>query len=234
MAPRPIFYDTETTGISPEKDKIIELAAYDPQQDKTFCHLINPQIPIPSEATKIHNITDEMVQTAPLFSEIGQAFSEFCEGDIVLIAHNNDAFDLPFLKYEYQKAQLSFPRWTFLDSLKWARKYRPDLPKHSLQYLRQIYGIAPNQAHRALDDVKILAEVFFLMIDDLSLKAVLQLLNQETKMLRMPFGKHQGKPLEQVPADYVNWLQKNGALDKAENEPLKKAFEKLGLIGKEL
>jgi len=230
MAKRPIFYDTETTGTRPDKDKIIEIAAYDPELNLTFCSFVNPEVLIPEEATKIHNITNEMVKEAPLFGQVGKEFIEFCEGETVLIAHNNDAFDLPFLQNEYQKAGLAFPAWTFLDSLKWARKYRPDLPRHSLQYLREVYGITANQAHRALDDVKILAEVFFHLVDDIDMDTALELLKQTQKITRMPFGKHQGKPLEQVPRDYLSWLSKNGAFDKKENEELKNALTEAGVL----
>ena len=72
MARRPIFYDTETTGIRPDKDCIIEIAAYDSKQRKTFHSLINPKRPIPQDATAIHHITDDMVKDAPPFSEVAQ------------------------------------------------------------------------------------------------------------------------------------------------------------------
>ena len=39
---RPIYYDTETTGVNAKQDRIIEIAAYDPEQDRTFESLINP------------------------------------------------------------------------------------------------------------------------------------------------------------------------------------------------
>ena len=68
--PRPIYYDTETTGIRNDKDRIIELAAYDPIENRTFCHLINPGMPIPKEATAIHNISDEMGAPAPSLQRI--------------------------------------------------------------------------------------------------------------------------------------------------------------------
>ena len=67
MAYRPIFYDTETTGVKYTEDRIIEIAAYDPSLNKTFCEFINPKIPIPPEATMIHQITDEMIKNAPCF-----------------------------------------------------------------------------------------------------------------------------------------------------------------------
>ncbi|MCB1109000.1 MAG: ribonuclease H-like domain-containing protein, partial [Chlamydiia bacterium] len=108
---RPIFYDTETTGIRPERDHIIEIAAYDPVQDRTFEALINPGCPIPPEATAIHKITDEMVADKPSFKEIGAQFAAFCEGNTVLIAHNNDSFDLPFLKSSFKRHELHFPTW---------------------------------------------------------------------------------------------------------------------------
>ncbi|MFT5317731.1 MAG: DNA polymerase-3 subunit epsilon, partial [Chlamydiales bacterium] len=84
MSLRPIFYDTETTGISAERDRVIELAAYDPVKDKSFVQLINPECPIPPEATAIHHITDEMVASEPNFNDITESFVEFCQGDTVL------------------------------------------------------------------------------------------------------------------------------------------------------
>lgn len=173
---RAIYYDTETTGIRADRDRVIELAAYDPEKDKSFVTLIHPGCSIPFEATNIHQITNDMVKGAPTFKEIVPAFQAFCEGDVVLIAHNNDAFDLHFLKNEFKLADTAMPPWRFIDSLKWARKYRPDLPRHSLQFLREVYGIKANQAHRALDDVIILHKVFSAMIDDLPLPTVFELL----------------------------------------------------------
>src|SRR5262245_54565382 len=97
MPLRPIFYDTETTGIKPDKDRVIEIAAFDPINNRTFEKLINPGIPISPDATAVHNITNEMVSNCPSFVEIGNEFIEFCAGEVVLIAHNNDSFDLHFL-----------------------------------------------------------------------------------------------------------------------------------------
>lgn len=227
---RPIFYDTETTGINFDKDRIIELAAYDPETNSTFEKLIYPGIPIPKEATLIHHITDEMVANAPKFHEICKDFIEFCHGDVVLIAHNNDNFDLHFLRTEFQRCGIEMPAWRFLDTLKWARRYRPDLPKHSLQLLREIYGFPPNNAHRALDDVMILQQVSFYLLDDLSIDQAHELLYKPKVLKMMPFGKHQGTPLEKLPKDYVTWLKKSGAFEKPDNKDLKVTLEKLGLL----
>ena len=85
---RPIYYDTETTGTRPGKDRIIELAAFDPVQDKTYVTLINPECPIPPESSAVCHITDDMVKGAPPLGAIADQFISFCEGDSVLIAHS--------------------------------------------------------------------------------------------------------------------------------------------------
>lgn len=231
MAKRPIYYDTETTGINSEQDRIIEIAAYDPVEKREFQMLINPGISIPADASAIHGITNEMVATAPTFAEVGLLFIQFCGTESILIAHNNDNFDRHFLSKECKRHQVELPPFPMIDSLKWARKYRPDLPRHSLQFLRQIYGIEENNAHRALEDVRVLFQVFSAMIDDLPIEKVMELLNEERQDFEtMPFGKHQGKPLSEVPSSYFKWLKKEGAFDKPENAGLKLALEKIGLL----
>ena len=230
---RAIYYDTETTGVRPEKDRIVEIAAFDPLNGTHLELLVNPGQLIPEEATAIHGITNEMVANAPTFAEAGQAFIDFCSGSCVLIAHNNDNFDKHFLTHESKRHNLSIPDWPMLDSLKWARKYRPDLPRHSLQFLRQIYGVAENNAHRALDDVRVLHQIFSIMIDDLPLETALELLEKvgpSSLPELMPFGKHQGKPLSEVPSTYILWLKEQGALDKPDNSSLKTALQKLGKL----
>ena len=231
MSKRPIYYDTETTGVRAGKDRIIEIAAYDPVLDKTFCSFVNPEMPIPAESTQITGITDDMVKDAPTYGEVGESFYEFCKGESVLIAHNNDGFDVHFLTNEAKRANISPPKFPFIDSLKWARKYRPDLPRHSLQYLREIYNIEKNNAHRALDDVKVLYNIFIQMIGDLTMEQIYVLLyNQDKTIRQMPFGKHRGQPLAKLPKSYVKWLAGSGALEKPENEDLRESLVGVGLL----
>lgn len=238
MAYRPIYFDTETTGLSSENDRIIEIAAFDPVKNKTFSQLVNPQIPISEESIAICNITNEMVKDCPTFEEVGKMFKEFCGSEFIFVAHNGDSFDKPFIEAEFKRANLELPKWYYIDSLKWARKYRPDLPKHNLQYLRQIFNIDENEAHRALNDVVVLHKVFEKMTDDLPIETIYKLLYKPKEKQKvdniefMPFGKFQGKKLSEVPKSYIKWLEQSQAFDKAENKLLKECFEKLGLLTK--
>ena len=159
-----------------------------------------------------------------------EQFTNYCGEEAILIAHNNDAFDKLFLQFEYQRAKLPLPQWRYFDTLKWSRKYRSDLPRHSLQFLRETYGIAANQAHRALDDVHVLHQIFTRMTDDLPIETILNLIDQKTQIVRMPFGKHAGKNLSDLPKDYIVWLKGSGALDKKENDALREALEQV--VGK--
>jgi DNA polymerase III subunit epsilon len=224
---RPIFYDTETTGVQAKRDRIIELAAYDPEREATFERLIHPGCPIPPSASAIHGITDEMVADSDPFDVVAVEFAAFCDGEVVLVAHNNDGFDRHFIREEYARCNVELPEWHYFDTLKWARRYRPDLPKHSLQFLRETYGFEENNAHRALDDVKILYQIYLAMVDDLPIKTALELINRKGGLTHMPFGKHRGKPFKELPKDYVQWLKGSGALEKPGNEELKEAFEAL-------
>ena len=105
----PIYYDTETTGTRPDKDRIVEIAAYDSLNNRTFVQFVNPGCPIPPECSSIHGITDEMVSKAPSFETVGQNFIQFCGPDAVLIAHNNERFDKPFLEAESLRFNLQLP-----------------------------------------------------------------------------------------------------------------------------
>ena len=71
-----VVFDIESTGTSPRKDRIIELAAIKVMLDgseESRCWLLNPTIPIPPETTAIHGITDEIVAYCPTFADKAEA-----------------------------------------------------------------------------------------------------------------------------------------------------------------
>ena len=169
-----VFFDLETTGTRPDTDRIVEIAAFDPYHNKSFQQLVHPGIDIPEDVTAIHGITNDMVKQAPSFAHAGAEFIRFCSGRVLLVAHNGELFDVPFLRAECKRHKLRLPSgWGLVDSWKWARKYRKDLPRHALQYLREMFSIPQNTAHRALDDVMTLYRVFTMLTDDLTPEEIL-------------------------------------------------------------
>ena len=95
-----VVFDTETTGLAPSKDRIVELAAIrfvDGVPTEVFDTFINPEKEIPAEASAINHITNEMVANAPTISEVLPSFEAFV-GNSPLVAHNLE-FDLKFLFY---------------------------------------------------------------------------------------------------------------------------------------
>lgn len=150
-----VVFDTETTGFSPAKDRLVEIGAVkirDGQNlgEKTW--LINPQRSIPWYVQKVHNITPEMVADMPLFAEVYPEFLEFIDG-AVLIAHNAP-FDIRFIAAEAIRNNLPPPKNAVLDSLALFRNWYPDLKNHRVSDLIDLFGIDTGglQAHRATDD----------------------------------------------------------------------------------
>ena len=95
-----VVFDSETTGLNPAKDDVVQLGAVRIVNGKiiateTFETLVNPGRPIPSQSSKVHGITDDMVAEAPDFDRAGAAFQSFV-GNAVLVAHNAP-FDMAFL-----------------------------------------------------------------------------------------------------------------------------------------
>lgn len=88
-----IFLDTETTGLNPPRDKLVEIAACDEDGRTVLNTLVNPGQPI-GEAKKIHGITDDMVQNAPTLRELWPQLEAIIIGNDLVI-YNAD-FDTRF------------------------------------------------------------------------------------------------------------------------------------------
>lgn len=104
-----IFFDTETTGISPVKDRIIELCGIKVMPDRSravFVRRFNPEMPIPPEASAIHGITDMMVKNEPPFRDAVREVRAFFAG-CDLAGYNVARFDVPILAEEFLRAGLT-------------------------------------------------------------------------------------------------------------------------------
>lgn len=105
-----IVFDIESTGVSPRKDRIIELAAVKVNPDGTEvekCWLLNPTIPIPPETTAIHGITDDIVKDCATFADKAQEIFAFF-ADCDLSGFNADRFDIPCLEEEFARVGMNF------------------------------------------------------------------------------------------------------------------------------
>ena len=101
-----IFFDLETTGTDTSNDRIVEISMVKvaPDGEKTIkTRRINPQMPIPAEATAVHHITDEDVKDCPTFKQIARSLKQFREG-CDFGGFNSNRFDLPVLAEEFLRA----------------------------------------------------------------------------------------------------------------------------------
>ncbi len=150
-----VVFDTETTGFSPAKDRLVEVGAVKIRNgakidERTW--LVNPQRYIPWYVQNVHHITPEMLADKPLFKDIYPEFLEFIDG-AVLIAHNAP-FDIRFISAEAIRNGLPPPKNAVLDSLELFRNWYPEMKSHTVSDLIGLYDIPTEgmQAHRATDD----------------------------------------------------------------------------------
>ena len=159
---RYIAVDIETSGLSPVKDKIIEIGAslyVDGEIQRTFSSLVKPQLAsLPERITELTGITEEMLTNAPLESEVMEQFLEFVEEDVPLLGHNI-LFDYSFLKVAAGRLGQNFERKGF-DTLRLARLCHPELPAKTLAAMCEFYHIENKHAHRAYEDAIAAAELF--------------------------------------------------------------------------
>jgi DNA polymerase-3 subunit epsilon len=104
------FFDLETTGVEVGKDRIVEISILkvNPNQStESKTMRINPTIPIPKDASKIHGITDDDVKDAPTFKQEAKNIFKFIEG-CDLAGFNSNNFDIPLLAEEFLRADVDF------------------------------------------------------------------------------------------------------------------------------
>lgn len=157
-----VAFDTETTGLSPKEDRLVEIGAVRFRGNgeilATTNWLVNPQREIPYYATQVHGIRTEDVLGKPLFEEIFPQFETFCS-DAVLMAHNAP-FDVNFLKAEMARAGLKAPAYPVIDTLPLFRDWFPHALSHSLGQLSAYLGVDGGTYHRADADSYHIINVF--------------------------------------------------------------------------
>ncbi|MBR1816729.1 MAG: topoisomerase DNA-binding C4 zinc finger domain-containing protein [Lachnospiraceae bacterium] len=157
-----VVFDLETTGISPKRDKVIEISAVKVKEGKVvdeFSSLVNPLCSIPYGASQVNNITDDMVEDAPVFEEVLPQFIEFIE-ELPLVGHNIHSFDMNFIYRDSRDMLGEIPDNDYIDTLHISRSVLPDMAHHRMTDLAAHYGVSTAGAHRALADCHMTQKVF--------------------------------------------------------------------------
>ena len=223
------FFDLETTGTNPGKDRIVEIAVLKldiNNQKKEMVWRVNPECPIPDEASLVHGITDELVKDQPIFKQISKEIYNFIEG-CDLGGYNIDKFDLPLLVEEFIRSGIdvsSFVKVKTVDVQTIFFKKEPrDLSSALKFYCNKDHG----NAHTALDDTIATYEVLLSQLDkyhDLEPSVdFLSTLTRRNKNIDFAgriieddngdaifnFGKHKGKKVKEVltkEKGYYSWM----------------------------
>lgn len=203
-----ICIDCETTGLDPKQDRIIEVAAMRFTMNETiesFEALIDPGCSIPETSIAIHKITQDMVKGKPNIESILPQLLQLI-GKHTIVGHGVN-FDIDIITAAAQRAGIpcNLKYNPFLDTLRMARLYG-DSPVNSLEHLRQHFNIPLEGAHRAMSDVIVNIEVFkYLAQRYRTTEQIFDALAHPIQLKIMPLGKHKGRPIKEIPLDYLLW-----------------------------
>lgn len=182
-----VAFDTETSGAYPVGYDIVEFGAIKWQNGKEVAkmqRLYKPREPMSDFIISIHGIKNEDVALAAnIQSEIKEIYDFF--KDSIVMAHHAP-FDMGFIAYEFEKAQLPWPKDPVICTSLLSRKVITGTGNHKLQTLVKHFGIDGGAAHRAYDDAKsclmVALECFKKMQTECSLTLEQVLSTQEKKL----------------------------------------------------
>jgi predicted DnaQ family exonuclease/DinG family helicase len=161
-----ISFDIETTGLSKEKDEIIEIGAVKYKEGvevERFSEFIKPRQPVPFFIKQLTHITDEQIESGKPAFEVLERFRDFI-GDDFLVAHNSN-FDLPFVSHHMMLQGFMMLSNHVFDTLDLARIYLPFETNHKLTTVAEFFGVVNESAHRAIHDAETTAIVFVKLLE---------------------------------------------------------------------
>ncbi|OFP01164.1 PolC-type DNA polymerase III [Staphylococcus sp. HMSC065E08] len=160
-----VVFDVETTGLSNQYDKIIELAAvkvHDGEIIDKFERFSNPHERLSDTIKNLTHISDDMLVDAPEIDDVLTEFKEWV-GDAIFVAHNA-SFDMGFIDTGYERAGLGNYTNGVIDTLELSRTINTEFGKHGLNFLAKKYGVELTQHHRAIYDTEATAYIFIKML----------------------------------------------------------------------
>ncbi|MBW4708192.1 3'-5' exonuclease [Roseobacter sp. YSTF-M11] len=163
-----VVFDSETTGLDPDRDEVVQLGAVRVVNGKvipaeTFDTLVNPGRPIPPGATRVHRITDGMVAGAPPCHKACAEFHGFAQGAVIM-AHNAP-FDMAFLHRYSDDCGVRFDH-PVLDTVHLSAIVFGGSAEHTLDAIcdRLEVEIPSDLRHTALGDAMATARAFVAML----------------------------------------------------------------------
>lgn len=224
-----IFFDIESTGLSPVKDRIVEISllkVYPDGREESKTRRINPECPIPPETTAIHGISDDDVKDCPTFRQIAKSLaSEFVGCDIA--GYNSNRFDIPMLAEEFIRAgvDINLGQYRFVDVQNIFHK----MEQRTLEAAYRFYcNEELKDAHSAEADTRATYEVLKAQLDRYpdQLQNNIEFLAQFSQQNRnvdlagriilndksepiINFGKHKGRSVQEVllqEPGYYGWI----------------------------
>ncbi|MDD2512891.1 MAG: 3'-5' exonuclease [Proteiniphilum sp.] len=224
-----VFFDLETTGINITHDRIVEISflkVHPNGKEEMKSRRINPEMPIPPQATAIHGITDEDVKDCPIFKQVARSLAEQLEG-CDLAGFNSSRFDVPMLAEEFLRAGVDFDmsKRKFVDvQIIFHKKEQRTLEAayafycnkkledaHSAEAdTRATYEVLKSQLDRypdLINDVEALSKDYSSFNDNVDFAG--RIIYNDKGVEVFNFGKHRGKPVTEVLArepSYYSWM----------------------------
>lgn len=171
-----VIFDTETTGLDPAADEIVQIGAVRALNGRlvrgeTFDTLVDPGRPIPPGSSRVHGITDELVAGAPDVATAIRAFHGFAR-DAVLVAHNAP-FDLAFLRRREDGTRAVFDN-PVLDTVLLSAAVFGETEVHTLDAIAERLDVRIDAAarHTAMGDAAATASVLLKLLPILEARGI--------------------------------------------------------------
>ncbi len=167
-----VFVDIETTGGSPYRDRVLDIAAIRVEnsvETDRFVSLVNPDRRIPYFITDLTGISQYDVVTSPSFAEVAPVIEAIMQ-DAIFVAHNV-WFDYGFLREEFRELGMTFAP-PLACTVRLSRRLFPGLPSHRLDAVIERHNIVVENRHRALGDALAIQEFYRQVVASHGIEAV--------------------------------------------------------------
>ncbi len=225
-----IFFDLETTGTDPSRDRIVEMSFIKVLEngDKEIkTRRINPGMPIPKESSAVHGITDEDVALEATFAQVAKSLKGWIEG-CDLAGYNSNKFDVPMLVEEFLRSgidiDLSDVKLVDVQNIFHKKEQRTLSAAYKFYCDKEIVN-----AHSAQADIEATYEVLLAQLERYDdLEGTVEFLSNFSRMNRnvdfagriilddsnrpiFNFGKHKGRLVTDIltrEPSYYDWIMR--------------------------